>query len=207
MLNTSPREGAVCRAMKVGKEEVIGFLTASETWVKNDLNALNREWNARIQPISTLVKPCRSRPTLLFQRPGTGTETLHISWDQEKRGIGVTVKQSWNLSPSTIQPSEVLIVGQRLRELLRTAQKAAPAAQRFVPRQHSRAKEDALHASTLLRNCFAGCEHRLCSTEPGRGQVLVGGGCGWLCLSGGTKWQSPRWRRCRKVLRTGGPGF
>jgi hypothetical protein len=26
-------------------------------------------------------------------------------------GIGVTVKQSWNLAPSTIQPSEVLIVG------------------------------------------------------------------------------------------------
>ena len=66
----------MCRAMKVGKEEVIGFLTASETWLKNDLNALNREWNARIQPISTLVKPGRSRPTLLFQRPGTGTETL-----------------------------------------------------------------------------------------------------------------------------------
>ena len=50
----------MCRAMKVGKEEVIGFLTAIETWPKNDLNALNREWNARIPPISTLVKPCRS---------------------------------------------------------------------------------------------------------------------------------------------------
>jgi hypothetical protein len=79
MLNTSPWEGAVCRAMKVGKEEVIGFLIAIETWLKNDLNALNREWNARIKPTSTLVKPCRSRPTLLFQRPrlfqrpGTGT--------------------------------------------------------------------------------------------------------------------------------------
>ena len=53
MLNTSPWEGAVRRAMKVGKEEVIGFLTAIETWLKNDLNALNREWNARIEPIST----------------------------------------------------------------------------------------------------------------------------------------------------------
>ena len=78
MLNTSPWEGAVRRAMKVGKEEVIGFLTAIETWLKNDLNALNREWNARIKPTSTLVKPCRSRPTLLFQRPGTGTDSAHL---------------------------------------------------------------------------------------------------------------------------------
>src|ERR1700721_592895 len=77
------------------------------------------------------------------------------------------------------------------------AEKQAP------PAEHlgcvSTQEEDALHASTL-RNCFAGCEHRLCSTEPGCDQVLVGGGCGWLCLSGGTKWQCPRWPRCRNVL-------
>ena len=34
LLNCSPREGAVCRPMKVGKEEVIGCLTALETWLK-----------------------------------------------------------------------------------------------------------------------------------------------------------------------------
>src|ERR1700676_4544773 len=44
MLNTSPWEGAVCRAMKVGKEEIVGLLTAVETWLKTDLDVLNREW-------------------------------------------------------------------------------------------------------------------------------------------------------------------
>src|SRR5580698_3931555 len=34
LLNSSPREGAVCRPMKVGKEEMIGCLTALETWLK-----------------------------------------------------------------------------------------------------------------------------------------------------------------------------
>jgi len=29
--------------MKVGKEEIVGLLTAVETWLKTDLNALNRE--------------------------------------------------------------------------------------------------------------------------------------------------------------------
>jgi len=137
MLNTSPWEGAVRRAMKVGKEEVIGFLTAIETWLKNDLNALNREWNARIEPISTNRQTVPAEIDITIPTAGNWDPTLHICWDQEKRGIG-TVKQSWNLSASTIQPSEVLIVGQRLRELLRTAQKAAPADQRFGLLQHSR---------------------------------------------------------------------
>ena len=46
LLNSSPREGAVCRPMKVGKEEVIGCLTALETWLKLDeKEALRRmEW-------------------------------------------------------------------------------------------------------------------------------------------------------------------
>ena len=49
MANTSPYEGAVCRPMKVGKEEIIGCLTAVETWLKMDLDALNREWNTRVR--------------------------------------------------------------------------------------------------------------------------------------------------------------
>ena len=42
LLNTNPYEGAVCRPMKVGKEEVIGCLTAIETWLKLDSAALYR---------------------------------------------------------------------------------------------------------------------------------------------------------------------
>src|ERR1700681_4967217 len=41
-----------------------------------------------------------------------------------------------------------------------------------------RAKEVVRHASMLLRNCFADCEHCLFATEPGCDQVLVGTGCG-----------------------------
>ena len=56
MKNTSPWEGSVCRAMKVGKEEIVGLLTAVETWLKTDLDVLNREWNARVQRIQKLVQ-------------------------------------------------------------------------------------------------------------------------------------------------------
>src|SRR6201992_1985978 len=45
--NSAPWEGAICRAMKVGKEEVIGLLTAIETGFKKDLNGRSRECGPR----------------------------------------------------------------------------------------------------------------------------------------------------------------
>jgi uncharacterized pyridoxal phosphate-dependent enzyme len=168
MLNTSPWEGAVCRAMKVGKEEIVGLITAVEVWLKTDLTALNREWNARVERISTLVKTIPGVETdISIPTDGNRYPTLHISWDEEKWGF--TVKdcvqklrasdpvievagadnpsivpavREGNVKPdakepkrrgqlelvsSTIQPHEVLIVGQRLREVLNAARKAAPA--------------------------------------------------------------------------------
>src|SRR5262252_3514175 len=56
LLNCSPWEGAVCRAMKVGKEEVMGCLAAVEAWSKMDLNDLNRQWNQRVKRIAALVE-------------------------------------------------------------------------------------------------------------------------------------------------------
>jgi seryl-tRNA(Sec) selenium transferase len=53
--NCAPWEGAVCRPMKVGKEEVIGALTAVETWLKIDQKKLYAEWNARVDRIGKLV--------------------------------------------------------------------------------------------------------------------------------------------------------
>ena len=56
LLNCSPREGAVCRPMKVGKEEIIGCLTALETWLKLDEKKLYAEWNGRVDRIRKLVE-------------------------------------------------------------------------------------------------------------------------------------------------------
>src|SRR5215472_5630359 len=55
LMNSNPREGAVCRPMKVGKEEIIGCLTALEVWLKLDLNKLHSEWNTRAERIRKLV--------------------------------------------------------------------------------------------------------------------------------------------------------
>ena len=55
LANSSPWEGAVCRPMKVGKEEIMGCLAAVEAWYHMDVEKLSREWAGRVQRIATLV--------------------------------------------------------------------------------------------------------------------------------------------------------
>src|SRR5512137_2859627 len=56
LANSCPWEGAVCRPMKVGKEEIMGCLAAVEAWMHLDLEKLNREWKMRVERIATLVE-------------------------------------------------------------------------------------------------------------------------------------------------------
>jgi uncharacterized pyridoxal phosphate-dependent enzyme len=84
LLNCSPREGAVCRPMKVGKEEVIGCLTALETWLKLDEKKLYAEWNDRLERIRKLVETVPGVETSTYiPDDGNRYPTLRISWDQQ----------------------------------------------------------------------------------------------------------------------------
>ena len=84
LLNCSPREGAVCRPMKVGKEEIIGCLTALETWLKVDEKKLYAEWNARVARIRKLVDTVPGVKTDVYvPEDGNRYPTLKVSWDQE----------------------------------------------------------------------------------------------------------------------------
>ena len=84
LMNSSPREGAVCRPMKVGKEEVIGCMTALETWLKIDPKKLDAEWNGRIDRIRKLVETVPGVRTDTFvPQDGNRYPTLRIYWDQK----------------------------------------------------------------------------------------------------------------------------
>jgi L-seryl-tRNA(Ser) seleniumtransferase len=88
--NCSPWEGAVCRPMKVGKEEIIGCLTALETWLKMDPEALYREWNGRVQRIAKLVETVPGVKTEIIVPEGANRfPTLTITWDQNAWGFTV----------------------------------------------------------------------------------------------------------------------
>jgi uncharacterized pyridoxal phosphate-dependent enzyme len=86
--NSAPWEGAVCRPMKVGKEEVIGCLTAVETWLKIDPKKLYSEWNARVDRIAKLVETVPGVKTETYvPDDGNRYPTLKISWDQQAWGF------------------------------------------------------------------------------------------------------------------------
>jgi L-seryl-tRNA(Ser) seleniumtransferase len=84
LMNSNPREGAVCRPMKVGKEEIIGCLTALETWLTIDEKKLYAEWNVRLDRIRKLVETVPGVTTTTFiPEDGNRYPTLRVKWDQE----------------------------------------------------------------------------------------------------------------------------
>jgi uncharacterized pyridoxal phosphate-dependent enzyme len=170
MRNSCPFEGAVCRPMKVGKEEIIGCLTAIETWLKLDSRKLYEEWHDRVGRIAKLVETVPGvRTEIYIPDDGNRYPTLRVNWDQEAWGFSVSEcvkklhdgdpvievlsidnpsmvsaveegadkpkpnpkelreKNHLELVSMTIQPSEEMIVGQRLRSILGAAQKGKKA--------------------------------------------------------------------------------
>ena len=83
LANTSPWEGAVCRAMKVGKEEVMGCLAAVEAWTRMDLAALNRVWEQRVKRIAAMVDTVPGVSTQIqIPEGGNRYPTLTVKWDE-----------------------------------------------------------------------------------------------------------------------------
>lgn len=85
LMNYNPREGAVCRPMKVGKEEIIGCLTALETWFNLDDKKLYAEWKGRVDRIRKLVDTVPGVTTNIYiPDDGNRYPTLRVSWDQDE---------------------------------------------------------------------------------------------------------------------------
>ncbi len=90
MRNSAPWEGAVCRAMKVGKEEIIGCITAVEHWLNLDEKKQDAEWRARIDKIAKLVETVPGVRTDVFvPDDGNRYPTLRVYWDLEGWGYSI----------------------------------------------------------------------------------------------------------------------
>ena len=91
LANSSPWEGAVCRPMKVGKEEIMGMLAAVEAWEHKDLNALNQEWNRRVQVIAKVINIIPGVKTdIAIPTDGNSYPTLTVTWDEAAFKFPVT---------------------------------------------------------------------------------------------------------------------
>ncbi len=91
LANSSPWEGAVCRPMKVGKEEIMGILAAVDYWSHADLGALNKEWQGRVERIRKLVETVPGVTTdISIPQDENSYPTLTVTWDENKFGLTVT---------------------------------------------------------------------------------------------------------------------
>src|SRR6267142_1807337 len=85
LLNNSPHEDTLGRSQKVGKEEIIGMVKALESYLKEDHEALNREWKRRLDFVSGEVTKIPGVSTA-FNVPDVANHVPHmlINWDPRR---------------------------------------------------------------------------------------------------------------------------
>ncbi len=138
LLNNSPHEDTIGRSQKVGKEEILGMVKAIEVYLKEDHDALAREWQARLERISRELTKIPGVTTEFFI-PDIANHVPHmrISWDSRvslnpkdaskmlrnsKPSIAIgggEGKPGLAMCSFMLQPGEDKIVADRLSQLLR----------------------------------------------------------------------------------------
>ena len=82
LLNNSPHEDTIGRSQKVGKEEIVGMVKALELYLKEDHEALWKEWQERLDAISHEITRVPGVSTSFFV-PDIANHVPHmaITWD------------------------------------------------------------------------------------------------------------------------------
>jgi uncharacterized pyridoxal phosphate-dependent enzyme len=82
LLNNSPHEDTLGRCAKVGKEEIIGMVKALELYLNEDHEALNKEWQRRLESVSAQITRIPG-VTTTYSVPDVANHVPHmdIKWD------------------------------------------------------------------------------------------------------------------------------
>ncbi len=85
LLNNSPHEDTLGRCAKVGKEEIVGMVKALELYLKEDHEALEKEWWRRLDFVSGEVTKIPGVSTA-FNVPDVANHVPHmlINWDPRR---------------------------------------------------------------------------------------------------------------------------
>ena len=106
--NSAPHH-APGRAMKVGKEDIMGMLAAVEMWVKRDHDAEWKTWTSWLEEIAYSVKRVAGVTTEILKPSGLSNYSprLEIRWDGDKLGLyGAELdKHLWTTEPRIILAS------------------------------------------------------------------------------------------------------
>jgi seryl-tRNA(Sec) selenium transferase len=137
LLNNSPHEDTLGRSSKVGKEEIVGMVKALESYLKEDHDALNKEWWRRLDAISAQITKVPGVSTS-FSVPDVANHVPHVEifWDPRKISISpndashalragkpsivlATSEQGLLANSFMLQPGEEKIIADQLTQLFR----------------------------------------------------------------------------------------
>ena len=135
LLNNSPHEDTLGRSQKVGKEEIIGMVKAVELYLKEDHDALTKEWQDRLASIAQELAKVPGVSTS-FYIPDIANHVPHmqITWDSK---ISVTPQQVSKLLRSA-KPAIVLGTGEERPGLNMNSFMLQPGEDKIVAEQLSR---------------------------------------------------------------------
>ena len=138
LLNNSPHEDTLGRSQKVGKEEIIGMVKAVELYLKEDHDALAREWQDRLERISReLTKIPGVNTSFFIPDIANHVPHMHINWDSrvpvEPQQVAKLLRNSkpaivigggegrpgLTMCSFMLQPGEDKIVTEQLSRILR----------------------------------------------------------------------------------------
>jgi uncharacterized pyridoxal phosphate-dependent enzyme len=139
LLNNSPHEDTIGRSQKVGKEEIVGMVKALECYLKEDHEAVNKEWQRRLESISSKITTLPAVTTSYFV-PDMANHVPHleIKWDPQRikispRDASMALRKgtpsivisagerrdALSMNSFMLQPGEETIIADKLYELLK----------------------------------------------------------------------------------------
>src|SRR5467141_354619 len=140
LLNNSPHEDTLGRSQKVGKEEIVGMVKALESYLKEDHEALNKEWQRRLEFVSAKITKVPGVSTS-YMVPDIANHVPHmdIKWDAQRisltpREAGKALRagkpsivlstgeegETLSMNSFMLQPGEEKIVGENLVKLFKS---------------------------------------------------------------------------------------
>jgi L-seryl-tRNA(Ser) seleniumtransferase len=135
LLNNSPHEDTLGRSQKVGKEEIIGMVKALELYLKEDHDALTREWQGRLEAVSRQLTKIPGVSTSFFV-PDIANHVPHmqITWDSK---VSLEPHEASKLLRSS-RPSIVIGGGEGRPGLAMSSFMLQPGEEKIVAEQLSR---------------------------------------------------------------------
>lgn len=144
-MNCSPNSDSIGRGMKVNKEEIVGMMVAVEVYLKRDASAEWKEWERRTKVITdTLAKVSAVTPEVFVPPIANHVPSIRITWEKARLNLTAddirkklregepSIEIAPNSSPAKadtqeigvtvwqMQPGQVEIVAQRLRDAFKT---------------------------------------------------------------------------------------